>query len=74
MIRIILSSSLSTILNGMALTVLEDFVRPFSPNLNDSTATRISKGISFGFGLLSYVLVFPMSNIKSIFEVHIYCK
>jgi len=55
----------------MALTVLEDFVRPFSPNLKDSTATRISKGISFGFGLLSYFLVFPMSNVKSIFEVHI---
>jgi len=53
----------------MALTVLEDFVRPFYPNLNDMAATRISKGLSFGFGLISYLMVFLMSNVKSILEV-----
>ena len=65
------SSTLSTVLNGMALTVLEDFVRPFAPNLNDNTATKISKGISFGFGLISYLMVFLVSNVNSILEVSV---
>ena len=67
-------STLSTVLNGMALTVLEDFVRPFAPNLNDNTATKISKGISFGFGLISYLMVFLVSNVNSILEVNVNLK
>ena len=58
-------------LNGVALTILEDFVRPFFPNLTDGTATKVSKLISFGFGLISYLLVFLVSNVKTILEVRI---
>ena len=62
-------STISTISNGVALIVLEDFVRPFAPNLNDASATWMCKGISFGFGLIGYLMVFPVSNVKAIFEV-----
>jgi len=48
---------------------LEDFVRPCFPNLTDGKATTISKWISFGIGFSSYLLVFLLSNIKTIVEV-----
>ncbi len=69
MILMDISSTLSTVLNGLALTILEDFVRPCYPNLTDASSTRISKCISFGMGLTAYVMVFPVSNVKTIFEV-----
>ena len=62
-------STMSTVLNGCALTILEDFVRPFSPHLTDKSATRISKSISFTFGLIGYIMVFLISNMNSILEV-----
>ena len=62
-------STMSTVLNGCALTVYEDFVRPFFPNLTDKSATQISKSISFAFGLISYIMVFLISNVHSILEV-----
>ena len=60
---------MSTVLNGCALTILEDFVRPFFPHLTDKSATRISKSISFTFGLIGYIMVFLISNVNSILEV-----
>jgi len=56
-------------MNGGALTILEDFVRPFFPNMTDEASTRVSKGISFGFGLISYLMVFLISNVKTVLEV-----
>lgn len=56
---------------GVALTVLEDFVRPFFPNSTDGAATKVSKLISFEFDLISYALVFLVSNVKTILEVRI---
>lgn len=66
-------STLSTVLNGAALTILEDFVRPFYPNLKDETATRISQGISLGFALTAYLLVFLVSSVETILEVCTSC-
>lgn len=62
-------STLSTILNGLALTILEDFVRPWHPKLSDASSTRISKAISFGMGLTAYALVFLVSNAETIVDV-----
>ena len=56
-------------MNGTALTILEDFVRPFYPNLSDKAAAKTSKCISFSIGLIGYLLVFLISNVKTIFEV-----
>lgn len=62
-------SSLSTGLNSVALVVLEDFIRPHCPNLRDETATRITKGISIGFGVISFASVFIISKVKTILDV-----
>ncbi len=59
-------------MNGTALTILEDFVRPFYPNLSDKAAAKTSKCISFSIGLIGYLLVFLISNVKTIFEVRIF--
>jgi len=63
-------STLSTVLNGVSLTMLEDFVRPCFPNLSDVASTRISKSISLIVGLTAYALVFLVSNVETILEVN----
>ena len=62
-------STLSTVLNGVSLTMLEDFVRPCFPNLTDVASTRISKCIAFIVGLTAYALVYLVSNVETILEV-----
>lgn len=65
------NSTLSTVLNALGLIILEDFVRPFYPNLSDLKATRISKTISVTCGLVCFGLVFVISNVKTILDVRI---
>ena len=62
-------STSSTFLNGLALTILEDFVRPCYPQLTDANSTRVSKAISFSMGLTAYAMVFLLSNVETILEV-----
>ncbi len=62
-------SSLSTFLNASALIILEDFVRPFHPNLSEKLATKITKFVSVVFGCLGFGFVFAFSNVKTILDV-----
>ena len=71
MFCLVFSSTLSTVQNGIALTMLEDFVRPCFPNLSDVASTRISKSISLIVGLTAYALVFLVSNVETILEVNL---
>lgn len=56
-------------MNAMALIVLEDFIRPFFPNLEERTATWITKGVSVLVGLMGFGMVFIIANVKQILEV-----
>ena len=60
---------MSTVMNGVALTILEDFIRPFYPSMTDESSTRVSKAISFSVGLLSYAMVYLLTNVETILEV-----
>ncbi|XP_057371552.1 sodium-coupled monocarboxylate transporter 1-like isoform X2 [Daphnia carinata] len=61
-------STLSSVLNAVALIVLEDFIRPVFPNMRERTATGVVKGVSFVFGVLSFSMVFVVAQIKTILD------
>ncbi|XP_046643004.1 sodium-coupled monocarboxylate transporter 1-like isoform X1 [Daphnia pulicaria] len=61
-------STLSSVLNAVALVILEDFIRPVFPNMLDQTATRLVKAVSLVFGILSFSMVFLVSHIKTILD------
>ena len=63
------SSTLSSIMNAVALVVLEDFIRPFYVNLEEQTATRITKGVSLAVGCIGFGMVFVIAHVKTILEV-----
>jgi len=65
----IYDSALSSGMNSVALVVLEDFIRPFRPNLTDQTAVRITKLMSVGIGLLCFAFVFLVANVQTILDV-----
>lgn len=53
----------------MALIVLEDFIRPFSPNLSDQTATNLTKGVALMFGCINFGMVVLVSQVQTILDV-----
>ncbi len=55
----------------MALLVLEDFIRPFRPNLEESKAVRITKCIAFATGCVCFITVFLVANVESILDVRV---
>ena len=57
-------------MNAMALVVLEDFIRPFFPALEERTATRITKGVSVAIGLIGFGMVFIIAHVRQILEVN----
>ena len=66
-----MKSSLSSGLNAAALILMEDFVRPFRPDMSDVTATRIIKLLSVAFGAFCFAIVFLVANVKLILEVQL---
>ena len=66
------NSSLSSGLNAIPLTVLEDFIRPYFPAMKERTATNLSKIISFIFGIFCFGLVFLVARVTTIVDVIIH--
>ena len=69
-----LDSSLSSGLNSVALIVLEDFIRPFFPLIEDHTATKITKGVAILFGCINFGMVLLVSQVQTILDVHSFCN
>ncbi|XP_046643614.1 sodium-coupled monocarboxylate transporter 1-like [Daphnia pulicaria] len=61
-------SSLSSGLNSVALIVLEDFIRPFFPLIEDQTATKITKGVAILFGCINFGMVLLVSQVQTILD------
>lgn len=61
-------SALSSGMNSVALVVLEDFIKPFRPNLSDRTAVRITKGLALAVGIICFAAVFMISQVKTILD------
>ena len=64
-------SSLSSGLNSVALIVLEDFIRPFFPSIEDRTATKITKGVAILFGCINFGMVLLVAQVKTILDVRL---
>jgi len=62
-------STLSSGLNAVALLVLEDFIRPFLPNLEEWKAVRITKYLALATGCICFAAVFLVSNVDTILDV-----
>ncbi|XP_046460580.1 sodium-coupled monocarboxylate transporter 1-like isoform X1 [Daphnia pulex] len=61
-------STISSVMNAVALVVYEDFIRPYFPNMPDQTATRLVKGVSLLFSGLSFSMVFLVAQVKTILD------
>lgn len=62
-------SSLSSGLNSVALIVLEDFIRPFFPSIEDQTATKVTKGVAILFGCINFGMVLLVAQVQTILDV-----
>jgi len=63
-------SSVSSGLNSLAAICLEDFIKGvFFPKLNDTTATKVSKGLAVVFGIISFALVFVAEQLGGVLQV-----
>lgn len=66
----IFSGALSTVSSGMnslAATVLEDFIKVGCfPSISEENATRVSKGLSLFFGVLTFALVFVAEQLGDV--------
>ncbi|CAG0884607.1 unnamed protein product [Darwinula stevensoni] len=68
----IFSGALSTVssgLNSLAAITLEDFVLIYaSPNMNDKRKTLVSKGLSLGYGIVSFGFVFVAQQLGDVLQ------
>lgn len=51
------------------MVVLEDFIRPFRPELQEKNAVRITKIVSLAVGCICFANVFFVSNVRTILDV-----
>lgn len=56
-IQLFILSTVSSLFNSGALVILQDFIRPFKPNLSEKHATIISKILVLVLGAVAIVLV-----------------
>jgi Na+/proline symporter len=71
----VFSGALSTVsggLNSLAAVTLEDFLKVFvypdGHGLTDRKATNITKFVSVGYGIFSYLLIFLVKNIPGLVQ------
>lgn len=62
-------SSVSSALNALPAIIVEDYVKPFKPELSDMKLGVISKLISAIGGLLSFSLIFVVAAVGNILPV-----
>lgn len=70
--KLILFSTVSSGLNGLAAMMTEDFVKFYHPKLKDQTMANISKGICVLSGIISVLCTFAAEAVESIFPVSLY--
>ena len=68
-VLIVFRSTVSSGINALSATALEDFVKLFYPNLKESTAAVVSKLLVVFFGLLSFSLVFIAAQMGGVLQV-----
>ncbi|CAG7827437.1 unnamed protein product [Allacma fusca] len=67
----VFSGALSTVssgINALSATALEDFVKMFYPNMKEDAATVVSKLLAVLFGLISFGLVFIAAQMGGVLQ------
>ncbi|XP_007937048.1 sodium-dependent multivitamin transporter [Orycteropus afer afer] len=68
------SGSLSTIssaFNSLATVTMEDLIRPWFPELSEAQATRLSKSLAFGYGLICLGMAYISSQMGPVLQAAI---
>uniref|UniRef100_A0A336MMN9 CSON003951 protein n=1 Tax=Culicoides sonorensis TaxID=179676 RepID=A0A336MMN9_CULSO len=62
-------SSLSTGLNSLAAVTLEDFIKPFFPNLSEATTAKIMRFSVVIYGIISISMVFIVEKLGAVLQL-----
>ncbi|XP_006835354.1 PREDICTED: sodium-dependent multivitamin transporter-like [Chrysochloris asiatica] len=68
---IFFSSTISSAFNSLATVTMEDLIRPWFPGFSEVQATRLSKIIAFGYGLLCLGMAYVSSQMGSVLQAAI---
>ncbi|XP_043917669.1 sodium-dependent multivitamin transporter isoform X2 [Protopterus annectens] len=61
-------STISSAFNSLATVTMQDLIKPFFPNMTESRATLIAKGLAFMYGLLCLCMAYIASLMGSVLQ------
>uniref|UniRef100_A0A8C5QTG0 Sodium-dependent multivitamin transporter n=1 Tax=Leptobrachium leishanense TaxID=445787 RepID=A0A8C5QTG0_9ANUR len=61
-------STISSAFNSLATVTMEDFIKPHFPNLTESRATLLSKGLALGYGLVCLAMAYISSLMGPVLQ------
>ncbi|MEQ2159422.1 hypothetical protein GOODEAATRI_022693, partial [Goodea atripinnis] len=64
-------STISSAFNSLATVTMEDLIKPHFPNMSETKATLLSKGLALAYGLVCLVMAYVASIMGSVLQVTI---
>nr|XP_014352145.1 PREDICTED: LOW QUALITY PROTEIN: sodium-dependent multivitamin transporter [Latimeria chalumnae] len=61
-------STISSAFSSLATVTMEDLIKPHFPNITESRATLLSKGLAFGYGLVCLGMAYIASVMGSVLQ------
>ncbi|XP_005931152.1 solute carrier family 5 member 6a [Haplochromis burtoni] len=61
-------STISSAFNSLATVTMEDLIKPHFPNMTESKATLLSKGLALGYGLVCLAMAYIASIMGSMLQ------
>ncbi|XP_057678237.1 solute carrier family 5 member 6a isoform X2 [Corythoichthys intestinalis] len=61
-------STISSAFNSLATVTMEDLIKPHFPNMNESKATLLSKGLALAYGLVCLAMAYLASVMGSVLQ------
>ncbi|KAM7395044.1 hypothetical protein PAMA_006679 [Pampus argenteus] len=61
-------STISSAFNSLATVTMEDLIKPYFPNMTESRATLLSKGLALAYGLVCLAMAYIASIMGSVLQ------
>ncbi|XP_037099788.1 solute carrier family 5 member 6a [Syngnathus acus] len=61
-------STISSAFNSLATVTMEDLIKPYFPNMTESKATLLSKGLALAYGLICLAMAYLASIMGSVLQ------
>ncbi|XP_077443442.1 solute carrier family 5 member 6a [Stigmatopora argus] len=61
-------STISSAFNSLATVTMEDLIKPYFPNMNESRATLLSKALALAYGLVCLAMAYLASLMGSVLQ------